>query len=674
MKSIRMMTSASDYSTDFFMVQSYHIVHEPISYTNRVGRLYILLINNENTYLCLFHKSVMINREKTKFITLKQFLPDAPVPFEDSVLVDSYELDCSKLNRITTITKAKHNSFIDKERFYTTFEGCDVNPKLRSKRKYLTQPANEGDDPLQHFIKTHVDFSYKESIRSFIQSRYVKPIKIRNDNVIYIPKEASCSFIKYGSSFLVKHLIERVSVFVVATNSPHTEIELRKVCMMSKFSYSSVFHNNMSYATEYAKGLVISEGNRSILVSKNDEIIGIYNSHKRLGKALKKKDIQLYHTNRPSIQRRFAIKWNKCIPLERLRHLKRILESTKSKFILKHKFYQKKGVTYMNKKKMKTNQNLTVNIHDFSNFYAATIASHCSDPGMRNVFSRLIDSRRIIPKLKHTITTLFGMSKRFNTTMFYRTLNESVYSMYKTYKLNKSNVFAMCKDSFFSYSNKVDLKISGYILKKDHVLNHFKMKNINTYVGIDINTNDVVIKGLQLPPFTAVTKILSALYREITENGNSLDLSNIIQNKSNLCESDFYIHTNTKLKSSDYFYFGLDEVSDFLYCCNNNTERDICPVSASEPTLNIRSKRVLGKIDVNNYANQILLAVIRFAKAFNLLDIINENVICETDLFLKKFIQYNIFERHKQSNLPGFKVHECQLNWLTTLDSQKPTL
>ena len=218
------------------MVQSYHIVHEPISYTNRVGRLYILLINNENTYLCLFHKSVMINREKTKFITLKQFLPDAPVPFEDSVLVDSYELDCSKLNRITTITKAKHNSFIDKERFYTTtFEGCDVTPKLRSKRKYLTQPANEGDDPLQHFIKTHVDFSYKESIRTFIQYRYVKPIKIRNDNVIYIPKEASCSFIRYGSSFLGKHLIERVSVFVVATKSPHNEIELRKVCMMFFF-------------------------------------------------------------------------------------------------------------------------------------------------------------------------------------------------------------------------------------------------------------------------------------------------------------------------------------------------------------------------------------------------------------------------------------------------------
>ena len=318
----------------------------------------------------------------------------------------------------------------------------------------------------------------------------------------------------------------------------------------------------------------------------------------------------------------------------------------------------------------KENSNLTVYLHDFSNFFASTIVRHSSDTGMRNVFTRLIQSRKCIPKLKHTITTLFGMSKRFSPIMFYRTLNEAVYTMYKTYRKNKSTVFAMCKDSFFSYSSTISVPVPEYVLKKDHVLKHFKMRNINTYVGIDINTNNVVIKGLQLPPFTAVTKILSALYRQITESDQSLDLSDIIQNKSHLCEADFYIRINKKLKSSDYFYYGLEEVSDYLYCSNNDTEQELCYVTASEPTLNIRSKRLLGKIDVRNYANQILLAVIRFAKTFNLLHIINENVICETDLFLKNFIQYNIFERHRKSNLPGFKIHDCQLKWLTTFANQ----
>ena len=77
----------------------------------------------------------------------------------------------------------------------------------------------------------------------------------------------------------------------------------------------------MSYTTEYSKGLVVSEGNCSIIVSKTDEVLDIFNSHDRLGKALKKKDIQSYHTNSPFIQRRFAVKWNECIPKERLRHV-----------------------------------------------------------------------------------------------------------------------------------------------------------------------------------------------------------------------------------------------------------------------------------------------------------------------------------------------------------------
>lgn len=650
-----------------------------IAAKKKVGTLYILLINGMETLLCRFHKTIIVSCDAKQNLTISHFLNDIPVPFEDVVKVYPGNLDSSKLNRILRLDRVvderRDRPVMNHSNLVTEYVENDTKITLNTKRRYLNNQSGLNENALSHFIKTQIDFSCKESLKSYLQTMYLKPIPVRNHKTILVPKTTACSFVKYGQQTLVKHLLEELSNFVVATNSPELDTELRKISFIPRFNYAAVFRHNMKTKTvsdNNAPALLVSNGDTTMMVTSTDKIIGCYNTDEKLARALRKTSIHTFHTQRPSIRRKFDkmslinVKLNRCIPRSRLNGLKRALRATRNKLFYKQKFVVKGGVTYFDKRKLKRKleTDKRVYVHDFSSFYPTTVVRRFDDTEIKRVFHRLIIRRKAIDKMKVIANTMFGMSKRYYPQLYHRTLNETVYIMYKVYRRNKSNVFAMCKDSFFSTSKELSSPFSTreYQLKVDHSLNNFVMKNINTYAGTDDVTNNPLIKGLEYAPFSAAKKIVLETFRYLLDQRDtkSIDLPMVIKNHVNLEESDFYVDVKKNFKTSDFFYYGINEVTDYLYS-KDISEREVYNVHASEPTAKVRPRNVCGKIDIRTYVDQILISIIRFARTFGYQNIINESVIYETDLFLRQYIQYHIFERVKNSGLPGFRLHECQL-------------
>lgn len=659
-------------------VQSYLIDYEMISAKKKVGILFFLLIHGKETFLCRYHKTVVVSCDTKQKLSILHFLNDVPVPFEDTVKVYPSNFDSSKLNRVLKlerdVAERQDKRVINYADFYSEYVDDNFKITLNTKRRFLNRQPNANKDALSHFIKTQIDFSCKESLKSYLSTMYLKSIQVRNNKSFHVPKSAACSFLKYGHQTLVKHLLEELSEFAVATNCPEEEIELRKIAYVPKFNYAAVFRNNMQSQTLSnidAPTLLVSNGRNTIMVSSNDKIVSCFNNDKKLARALEKTSIRTFHTQRPSIRRKFHkmshinVKLNYCIPKCRLSNLKRALQTTRDKFFFKQKFITKGGVTYLNKKKLLRQcvPDKNIYVHDFRSFYPTTVLRQCVDSGMKRVFNRLIMHRKTFEKMKVIANTMFGISKRYYPQMFYRTLNETVYVMYKVFKRNKKNVFAMCKDSFFSTSKTLSLPFPDYQLKVDHTLNNFVMKNINTYAGKDAITSNLVIKGLHYAPFPAARKIVLGMFKHLTDQKSpkTIDIPLLLKDHIQLEESDFYVEVNKKkLKTSDYFYYGVDEMTDYLYC-KDISERELYHVPAAEATEKVRPRNMCGKIDIQEYVDKILMTIIRFARAIGYQNIINESEIYETDLFLRRYIQHQIFQRVRDSGLPGFQLHECQL-------------
>ena len=157
----------------------------------------------------------------------------------------------------------------------------------------------------------------------------------------------------------------------------------------------------------------------------------------------------------------------------------------------------------------------------------------------------------------------------------------------------------------------------------------------------------------------AARKIVQGLYKHLVQFGTVESLPDIILRSTNLNESDFHVSLPTKLKASDFFVYGTKILDEYVYC-RNNISNEVYSTPA-EPTLHVKPKQFAGEIDVKRYANEIISCLIRFAQTFNFSSIIDENVLFESNLFLKKHILTNIFERSKHSHLPGFRLHACQL-------------
>ena len=652
-------------------MNSYLIDYEKISNANIVGYLYVLLSRDTKTYLCRYHKPVVTD---SKTLTVRHFLETTPVPFEDVVNVKPNSLDSEKLNRILEV-KTVQRSAVSFENFCSVYENTDQNVQLNPKRRYLDLEAcDDQTDSFKHFVRTQIDLACKESIRSFIRMKYFKVIHVRQNRKLWIPKDISCSFIRYDEDLLAKLLLEDTSEFAVASNNPKLDFELRKISYLPRFNFSSVYRNNSTDllpCEDQNYSLVFSDGCHSILVSESDEILGSYRSLDKLAQDLRGRHIKKLYTNHPAVRRSTGIQMNRCIPSERRRHLRRVLKTVRCKFFFKQRFLMNKGVVYLNKSRL-PDRNQSVYIHDFTDFYASVIGKTFEEESMRNVFVRLMKGRKSLAKMKSIITGLFGMSKWCYPKLFHRTLNETVHVMWQTYRRNKSAVFGMCKDSFFSTSKQFHVPIPGYRVKLEHQLKHFNMKAINSYCGIDERSGNVVIKGLQNPGFSAPIKITKEIFRFLTQRGGDekLDLPSIIQRNVGLNETDFQVCVPKNLKPSDYFYFGTRESNDLLYCTENE-DRLLYNVNASRPSVNLRPKRVLGKVDVRAYIQDILTTIVRFARTFGYIEDINESMFYEIDLFLQNYIRCKIFERTKECNLPGFKLHECQLVYPTNTDHQQ---
>jgi hypothetical protein len=648
---VNTMTSIS-ISTDIYFVHSYYVDSELLTSNNRVCYLYILLLNDKNTYLCKYNKPILVSCSSS-IPSVHRFISIVPKPLTDCVNVGI--IDDTKLNIISGLSKVSNSVTIDSQSLCSTFESNDSVIKLNTKRRLLDECGDE--DPLKHFIKTQVDFSCKESILSYIKTKYLKAIRINDKSTLYVPKHPSYCFLRFGNERVVKYLLDESSQFVCATNIPDFDIELKKLCYATRFSYSSIFHDNPSVAyNSQATDLILYDGQIALMVSKHDEICGIFKSMKCLKKAISTKNITHFQTNHPTIRKHFSIKRNICLPVDRKLHLKRVLKTLKKDFKFRKQCFLKKGVLYLNKRKISNNSR--VYVHDFSNFYATTILRSCKEEGLKHIFSQLVDQRQYHPKLKKTITTLFGMTKRYCPTLFYRTLNETVRVMCQTYTKDKKRSFGICKDSFFTHQEDMSVPYAKYNLKTECVLTNFRITNINTYIGINEN-GEVIIKGIYFPPFVAARKIVQGLYKHLVLFGTLESLPNIILKSINLNESDFHVSLPTKLKASDFFVYGTKLLDEYVYC-RNNISNEVYSTPA-EPTLHVKPKQFAGEIDVKRYANEIISCLIRFTQTFNLSSIIDEHVLFESNLFLKKHILTNIFERSKHSHLPGFRLHACQL-------------
>ena len=170
---VNTMTSIS-ISTDIYFVHSYYVDSELLTSNNRVCYLYILLLNDKNTYLCKYNKPILVSCSSS-IPSVHRFISIVPKPLTDCVNVGI--IDDTKLNIISGLSKVSNSVTIDSQSLCSTFESNDSVIKLNTKRRLLDECGDE--DPLKHFIKTQVDFSCKESILSYIKTKYLFFIKLR---------------------------------------------------------------------------------------------------------------------------------------------------------------------------------------------------------------------------------------------------------------------------------------------------------------------------------------------------------------------------------------------------------------------------------------------------------------------------------------------------------------
>lgn len=640
----------------FFLVNSYFVNSERVTAANKVSYLYVLLMNSDDTFLCRFHKSI-VQKKDSQLPTVQDFLHQVPIPFEDTVSAEPNLLFPDKLNRIMTLRSVRQETTVNANMFCSSIEEHDSS--IIYKRRNKKQCCDESRDPFVEFVNRWVDFNQKEATKCFIKTKYLKSIQCPNKS-IFVPKNPSCSFIRYDKNNLIRVLLEESSDFISATNQPELEMAKRKICFVPRFTFAALFKQIATKpCQEGSRSLIISDGTRSIVLSKEDEILNIHESLDSLELSMKDCNCELFQTNHPAIRKRLSVQRNICIPKERFLLPRRILRSLKKQlFEFQKQCYMKKGVYHLTKKRP---SNQLINVYDFSNFYAQTIVNYSTDAGIRRLFLLLIKLRERFKNTKLLLTTAFGMCKRYQPHEFFRTLNLTVYIMLKTYMKNKKNVFGMCKDSFFTISDKIRVPVSGLILKLDYRLQHLRMKDINTYAGIDTLTDTVIIKGIHFPPFQAVKKIVFSLFRYLVENTllDTIDLPAFIKKHVELNESDFYVEVTKPLKPDDFVHFGTNEGCQMMYS-QEDIENQIYTTS-QPPSVHVRPKRVLGAIDVNAYVKHIITTVICFVRTFGFLQIIDENVIFDTDLFLQKYIQCVIFQRTKHCCLPEIKLHHCQL-------------
>jgi hypothetical protein len=637
------------------IVHSYLVDVEYVNAFNRVGKLYVLLMDAEHTYLCRYQKPVLVRDQSLP--SVRDFLNHVPKPFEDEVSVEPSVLRPDVLNRISTLRSVGEESRCDWQKFSTRFSGFDYKVKLSTERRRC-QPSG-GEDPIASFVETEVDLSLKQSLREYVCGKYLKTVQATDRKTFRVPKRPEFSFIDHQSDAVVKIVLEESSEFVVATSSPRTDIELRKICLFPRFTYAAVFRNNTTAGWDHEdRPLLYSDGQRTMVVSKDDEILDCCQTLPELATKVGEGKFQ---TNSAIVRRLLpdVASRNICIRPERNIRLKRLLKLLRNGRFVKERFLLKKSVVYLDGSRACK----TVNVHDFRNFYASTIIRSFEDEGMKDVFRRLVAHRSANPGTKRVLTKLFGLSKRYYPKMFYQTLNETVRLMFRTYLRNRSHVFAMCKDSFFTASDTLQLlPDDDYAIKIDHRLKEFAISDINTYAGIDARTGSSVIKGLSYPPFTAAAKIVRGIHAHLAERGRDgcvVDLVELIRDHIALSEEDFNVSLDReRLKPSDYFHLGLNEDQAFRYSIED-AARPLTQSAATE--LRVRPAARLGRVDVKRYVKEILVSVIQFSRTFGYLEVINENVIYEADLFLQQYIQKRIFERTDRCNLPGLRMHECQL-------------
>lgn len=634
-----------------------------------------LLIRNEETYLCQYHLPKVVSANDLGQISLRSFLQELPIPFEEEIVVEPHVLNAYTLNRVTNVHSTGNTVRLNYNDYYANFENRpDIKPKVKQKPSH--QSTQKEDNPLSEFIKSHMDFSDKQTLRKHIHSNYMKRISLKQDKIVYIPKLSSFCFINHGNDGLVKHIFEEESPYIVCTDNLQFEIVLRQIALLPKFCYHSVYTNNMDtrdISNEHSF-LLYSKDRCTIILSNKNEVLDTCRNFGNLKKLLKLRNYQtnIFRTNSVKLRRQLhdqhIIKRTLFFSKKFKAHLNRLIRVSKSKYFSTLKVLEKKGVMTFTSSKLPPKKKV-IHVHDIKDCCASTITRYVDDYGMRKVFTRLVKNRQRTPELKSIISTLFGMAKHYHPTMFYQTLNDMVYVMYKIYSTNNKHIIGMCKDSFFTKKKLLKVPIHGFRLRKEYILEEWIIKNQTTFIGIDQRSGHTIIKGLAFPPFAAAHKIVSYLYKHVCNHPNleHLDIPYIIEHSVSLSETDFFVIINKKLKSSDFFYYGLNPTADFVYA-TESLENPIYHIRAAEPSFNIRPKDVCGEIDFKQYSDQIMNSLVIFAKTFHLTHILNETVLCETDLFLKLYIQQVIFRKADRCHLPMFQLPDCQLEYSRSVE------
>ena len=659
-----------EHPQDHLFVHSYLIDFAYLNQHKRIAYLTFLLIKQNDTYLCQYNFPIVVDISELKDVSIRNFLQQIPVPFEDEVIVEPCVLSTSKLNRITKIESTGNKLQLDYHDYYTEVDLTRTGLKPSVKDDHGRWSSQNDLSPMTEFIKSKVDFSYKQAVRRYIHTNYLKGIPLKQDKEIYVPRLAAFSIIMHGDETIVKHIFEGESPFLICTNHPKMEIILRQISFLPKFSYSSVYANNKSKVTiiqdEY---FLYSKNGSTVIFSNKGEVLDTCHNAVCLQNRLmniKPTVRPVFQTNsvklRRKLHKQFNIKRILFLAKKQRAYFNRILNISRNRYFTRQKFLLKKGVVVFDQRKLSSSNDSTLYIHDFKNYCASTINRYTDDNGIRNVFTRLVRSRSDIPELKAIIATLFGMAKYHYPEMFYQTTNDMIYVMYRTYSANRKHVLGMCRDSFFTYKKSMKLPVSLYRLHTECKLRSWIIKNATTFIGVDQGTDDTVVKGIHFPPFHACYKIVNCIYKHLSQRqiNEKINVPQLIEKSASLTEDDFTIHIKKPLKASDYCYYGVNSNIQYVYSLAS-LENPVFHVRAAEPTLNIRPKNLCGEIDFNMYRDQIMNCIISFAKTFQLTHIINETVLCETDLFLKPFIQQSIFHKSKQCHLPMFQLPECQL-------------
>ena len=624
-------------------------------------------MRNESTFLCKMQNTITLSSNSSTEISLFHFLKDAVVPLEDSVYVIPSILDSSKLNILLSMRLAGTKLSLASQDLSWSY---DSKIKMCLKQRGVVQRKSANDDYLKQFIDEYLDFSFKEELRSSIIAKYFNKITVTPNRSMFIPKSPKFSFLTDVKNKVDQKFIESISDFVVVTDNVGLEIEKRKIGKTVKFSFKAVFFNNSEILAkqllENNAQYLISDGVKTVIVSAEEEIIAFCQTHEDLKNVLKANaGDQPIFTNHPIVRRTFSpfhkVQRHMAIRTQKMKLYRALLKLSSNKFIKTQEYLSKKGVLYFDEDKIPSTSS-KVYVHDFKNFYATVIVNQFDDHGIVQIFQRLKEARERVPTIKAVITKLFGCSKHYYPRLFHFTLNAAVHIMCKTYLKNKAAVFAMCKDSFFTSCDTVKVPVKGYTLGLDHVLEHFKMVNINTYCGIDVRSQTAVIKGVQSRGFDASSNVVKVIYELLANQQSSepLEIEYLVQkNRLTLCEKDFFLHSPPIRKASDYFFYGLDVTTNCVYA-KPSLGNELYQPARLTPSDNIGPNYLVGKVDVQRYVNEMLIAIIQFARQFGYEELIKQELMTKASLFLNKHILVNVFHKTTLSSIPGLSQLECQ--------------